>query len=104
MAVVDGEKAARMIKSTVIWEWGSGCVSGVAELGREEARLTIGLHRMPAKRVPAASSTAAGCEQTATIGELADLSHLGFKLEVKTHEDDSQESSPALQEERRGSA
>jgi hypothetical protein len=35
---------------------------------------------------------------------LAVLSHLGFKLEVKTHEDDSQESSPALQEERRGSA
>lgn len=27
---------------------------------------------MPAKRVPAASSTAAGCEQTATIGELAE--------------------------------
>lgn len=36
---------------------------------------------------------------------LAVLSHLGFKLEVKTHEDDSQESSPApVQEERRGSA
>lgn len=37
-----------------------------------ERQLTIGLHRIPAKRVPVASSIAAFCEQTATMGDSDD--------------------------------
>ena len=60
-------------KSAFIWKGNQGASDDLQSwMDREEEVLTIGLHRMPAKRVPAASSTAAGCEQTATIGELAE--------------------------------
>ncbi|GAA5992000.1 hypothetical protein JCM10908_000689 [Rhodotorula pacifica] len=91
MPVVDGEKAARMIKSTVNPSANSPIVAVCSQ---------------PAAVDDAAGTLFAGilCKPIMKADLLAVLSHLGFKLEVKTHEEDSQQSSPTIHEERRSSA
>jgi hypothetical protein len=113
MAVVDGEKAARMIKSTVNPSANSPIVavcSQPAAVDDAAGTLFAGILCKPiVSRASSRPSSATPLTQPEPHSQmkadlLAVLSHLGFKLEVKTHEDDSQESSPALQEERCGSA